>query len=257
MLGIPDCHAHLDQFGEKVLELLQEWEAAGVAPVVSAGMDIASSQEAIELGWRLRTIKAAVGLHPWKIAEAYQGNGDLEAYGDVASDTMVVAVSEVGLDNVNIETPLETQREVLTWFIGLAQDRGFPVILHLQAPVEQLLGVWEKIEGRRPAGAIHSFSGSQADAEALLDRGFYLSFGPVSLGLIGDKPVSDEVVRLIPDEKLLVDSDAFPSFEQWPEVHPAVVADVARRIAEVRRADFKQLKRQLGNNFTQLLNNQW
>ena len=62
MPGLPDCHAHLDQFGDDVPKLLEESDAAGVMPIVSVGMDLESSQQAIELAWRLRNIKAAVGL---------------------------------------------------------------------------------------------------------------------------------------------------------------------------------------------------
>lgn len=257
MLGLPDCHAHLDQFGEHVPQLLEEWEAAGIAPVVSVGMDVESSQQAVELAWRLRDIKAAVGLHPWKVGEAYTQDADLDAFGDVASDTMVVAVSEVGLDTVNVDTPLDVQRRVLEWFIGLAQERGFPVILHQQAPTQAFLEIWDAVRGRKPAAAIHSFAGTKEDAEAYVERGLYISLGPVSLRMIGDTKVDDDVIRAIPKSKLLVDSDAFPAFEQWPEVRPSAVVEVARGVAAIRSVEYEDLKRQLARNFTQLLNNQW
>ena len=257
MVSLPDCHAHLDQFGDDgARALLEESEVAGVSPIVSVGMDAESSQRAIELAWRLRNIKAAVGLHPWKVGEAYTGKSDLEPFGDIASDTMVVAVSEVGLD-AGMETPLDVQREVLEWFIGLAQERGFPVILHQQAPLDAFLEIWDAVEGRKPAGAIHSFSGGQEDADAYLERGLYLSLGPVSLGLIGDAKVGDEVIRAIPETKLLVDSDAFPAFDPWPEVHPTAVVEVAQRVAAIRGVVFDELKGTLGRTFTHLMNNQW
>jgi TatD DNase family protein len=257
MLGLPDCHAHLDRFGDEVPKLLEEWEALGIAPVVSAGMDLESSQEAVDLAWRLRNIKAGVGLHPWKVGEVYTDDSDLEPFGDVASDPMVVVVSEVGLDTVSVDTPLDVQGKVLRWFIGLAQDRGFPVILHQKAPTDSLLEIWDGVEGRKPAAAIHGFGGTKEDADAYLERSLYLSLGPVSLGLIGDESVDHDVIRSIPDSRLLVDSDAFPAFEQWPEVRPAIVAEVATRVAEIRGVSLEDLRAQLGRTFTQLMNNQW
>jgi TatD DNase family protein len=255
--GLPDCHAHLDQFGDDgARALIEESEAAGVSPIVSVGMDAESSQQAIELAWRLRNIKAAVGLHPWKVGEAYTGLADLEQFADIASDTMVVAVSEVGLDAA-METPLDVQREVLEWFIALAQERGFPVIIHQQAPSEVFIEVWDGVAGRKPAAAIHSFSGSRKDADAYLERGLYLSLGPVSLGMIGESKVDADVIRAIPDAKLLVDSDAFPAFEQWPEVHPTAVVEVARRVAAIRGVPLEALQGGIRGTFTQLLNNQW
>ncbi len=257
MAGLPDCHAHIDAFGESAREVLAEWDAAGIGPVISAGIDADSSQEGVELAWALRSIKAAVGLHPWKVAEGYTGPGDLEVYGDIASDPMVVAISEVGLDTTHrAKAPLDTQREVLAWFIGLAQERGFPVVLHLAAPTEALLGTWDAVEGRKPAAAIHCFVGTGDDAALLLDRQMYLSLGPYSLGLVGDTSVEDDVIRAIPDEKLLVDSDAFPAWDDYPEVRPTIVGDVARRVAEIRGVDIADLQGQVALNFEQLLRNQ-
>jgi TatD DNase family protein len=253
--ALPDCHAHLDRFGDGVPALLEAADAAGVHPIVSVGMDAESSQEAVELAWRLRNIKAAVGLHPWSVGEQYAGTDSLAPFEDIASDTMVVAISEVGLDS-EIDAPLDVQREVLEWFIALAQDRGFPLILHQQGPLELFLDIWDSVEGRKPAAAIHSFQGGQKDAEAYLERGLYLSLGPISLGMLGDTRVEDEVVRAIPETKLLVDSDAFPAFDQWPEVHPTAVVDVAQRAARIRTVPLDELKQSIDRTFTQLLRNQ-
>jgi TatD DNase family protein len=254
--ALPDCHAHLDQFGDGVPPLLEAAAAAGVHPIVSVGMDTQSSQEGVELSWRLRNIKAAVGLHPWKVGEKYAGAESLAPFEDIASDTMVVAISEVGLDS-EIDAPLDVQREVLEWFIGLAQERGFPLILHQQGPLELFLDIWDSIAGRKPAAAIHSFKGEQADADAYLQRELYLSLGPISVGMIGDAEVDDDVIRSIPETKLLVDSDAFPAFDPWPEVHPTAVIDVAQRVAQIRGVQVDDLKRSIGNTFTQLLRNQF
>src|SRR5439155_11144381 len=124
------------------------------------------------------------------------------------------------------------------------------------APLETFLEIWDSIEGRRPAAAIHSFAGGRADADAYLERGLYLSLGPVSLGLIGERAVDDDVVRAIPETKLLVDSDAFPAFDPWPEVHPTAVLDVAARVAEIRGVRMEELKRSIGRAFDRLMNNQ-
>ncbi|HKP17341.1 MAG TPA: TatD family hydrolase [Gaiellaceae bacterium] len=255
MQALPDCHAHLDKFGDGVPTLLDAAAAAGVQPIVSVGMDAESSQETVELAWRLRNIKAAVGLHPWSVGERYTGTDSLAPFEDIASDTMVVAVSEVGLDS-EIEAPLDVQREVLEWFILLAQDRGFPLILHQQGPLELFLDIWDSVQGRKPAAAIHSFKGGRQDADAYLERGLYLSLGPISLGLIGDAKIDDDVIRAMPETKLLVDSDAFPAFDPWPEVHPTAVVDVAQRVAQIRGVSLEELQRSIGGTFTQLMHNQ-
>src|SRR5439155_22942403 len=161
---LPDWLGELDRVGGGAQEVVGAGDAGGVAANVTGGMGLESWAGGCGLAGAVGKLKAAGRLHPWKVGEAYTGKQDLEPFGDTASDTMVVAVSEVGLDAA-METPLEVQREVLEWFIGLAQERGFPLILHQQAPLETFLEIWDSIEGRRPAAAIHSFAGGRADAD--------------------------------------------------------------------------------------------
>jgi TatD DNase family protein len=254
-MRLPDCCAHLDRFGNRVVELLKEWEAAGVAPVVSVGADLDTSQTGIDLAWQLRTIKAAVGLHPRKITGAHITGADLEPFGATASDPMVVAIGEVGLDTTDGGASLAVQRDVLAWFVTLAQQRGFPLILHLAAPTAELTQVWNAVPGRKPTGAVHDFSGSVQDARELLEHGLYLSLGPAAVGIIEGGTAAAELVEMVPDQRLLVDSGASPADGALPEVRPVVVAEVASRIAELRGVSVDRLTEQIGHNFTQLLKN--
>lgn len=256
MLAIPDCHAHLDQFGDRLEELRAEWEAVGIGPVISVGSDLITSQKAVDLCRGQAGISAAVGLHPYRLGQMDTSNLELDAYREAAADSAVVALSEIGLDTINTDVPLEIQSDVLKWFIALAQDRGLPVILHLKAATEALLELWDGLDGRRPAGAMHGFVGTYEEADALLERELYLSLGPLSLGLVEDHAVSNDVVKLIPNNKLLLDSDAFPAFGPRPEVRPAIVADLATRVAEIRAVDPEDLKRDVQENFARLLNNE-
>ena len=75
--------------------------------------------------------------------------------------------------------------------------------------------------------------------------------------MIGESKVDDDVIRAVPEEKLLVDSDAFPAFEQWPEVHPSAVVEVAQRVAVIRGVPLDELQGTVRRTFTRLLNNQW
>lgn len=255
--GLTDCHAHLDAFDfQRIPELAQEWQAAGVRKILTVGMDVDSSQAAVDLSWSAPNISACVGLHPWKVGEQFENESDLEPFGELSSDPQVLAISEVGLDTTHIDTPLETQKQVLAWFVRLAQERFLPLILHLQAPAGELLEVWEQVEGRKPAAAVHSFGGTAEEAGSLLDQGFYLSLGPRSVGLVGDTSLPDEVVASIPERRLLFDSDAYAEFEPFPEVRPAIVAQVAERVAEIRSRPADELADAVATNLTRLVRGQ-
>jgi TatD DNase family protein len=249
---LPDCHAHLDRFDERVAELVAEAENEGVSPIVSVGMDVASSQAAVQLAREHANVLAAVGLHPWYVTEQYDGPESLEPYREVASDPAVAAISEVGFDST-IELPLPAQHELVNWFVELAQERALPMILHHRADASELVVLWHELEGAPPRVAIHGFEGDSDTARAFLGEGFQLSIGPSSLGMVGDWCIEDETLRIIPEDRLLVDSDAFVAAMGWPETHPAIVNDVVERIAKVRGDEAAALRAAIASNFERLL----
>ena len=67
-------------------------------------------------------------------------------------------------------------------------------------------GAWQARFGGRPPGVLHSFSGPVDYAEAALDMGLAIAFG----GLVfrRGEEASAEVARLVPADRLLVETDA-------------------------------------------------
>lgn len=205
-----DCHAHLAQFDADLSDVEHGLDRDGIALLLSAGMDLKSSQEAVDLASRSPKVLGSIGLHPWHVEEDWAEEAHLKAFTALASDPNCVAISEVGLDTNAVDVPLSLQREAFRWFIGLAQRESLPMVLHLQVPVEELLDVWTAIEGPMPNAAIHGFAGTRRDAELLLDHGFWLSLGTITTGrLLGGPPADDEIFLSVPDERLLLDSDAY------------------------------------------------
>src|SRR5581483_9425440 len=164
----------------------------------------------------------------------------------------VAAISEVGLDQT-IDVPLLAQHELVRWFVELAQEQGLPMILHHRAAASELVDLWHALEGAPPRVAIHGFMGDSDAARAFLAEGFQLSIGPSSLGMVGDWCMEGETLRLIPQDHLLVDSDAFVAAMGWPETHPAIVNDVVERMAKVRGEDAADLRAAIARNFDRLL----
>jgi TatD DNase family protein len=86
-------------------------------------------------------------------------------------------------------------------------------------------------------GVLHCYTGSHALAEAALAGGWYVSFsGIVAFKNWGD----DALVRLVPDDRLLVESDSpylAPPPYRGKRNEPAHVARVVERVAAARGAD--------------------
>nr|WP_296773451.1 TatD family hydrolase [Rhodococcus sp. (in: high G+C Gram-positive bacteria)] len=268
--GLVDCHAHLEHFDIPSEDLEEYLARSGIDSILSAGTDLASSRASLELAARSSKVLGAVGLHPWQVARGWPIAETRNAFDALASDPRCVAISEVGLDTAACDVPLDLQKQALSWFIELAQRNSLPMVLHLQVPVATLLEVWSSVDGRMPRAAIHGFYGDAADAQLLLENGFVLSLGTVTTGLMaGGPPVADDVIRLIPDGSLLLDSDAYvpkaladtPSLTSdlrgWlKEAGPLEVGSlrsVAEYIARVRGVSVEEIAAIVSRNFTSFI----
>jgi len=90
-----ESHCHLRSPGD---DAVKEAEKAGVELVLTAGIDLASSEQAVRAAGRYRIVKACVGIHPWN-ADQYDGDARRRLR-ELAEDSEVVAISEIGLDYV-------------------------------------------------------------------------------------------------------------------------------------------------------------
>jgi TatD DNase family protein len=249
---LPDCHAHLDAFPDRELDLIREAGAASVGPIVTVGMDLESSRRALDLTAAHPELRAAAGLHPWHFDRDYDGVSSLEPFRRVVEAGAVVALSELGLDTIVVEAPVAVQQEALRWFMELAREREIPLVLHHRAAAADLVEVHRALRPPRPKVAIHGFLGDEHDARAFLSEGFWLSFGPNEIGMVGSRAVAASVLRLVPPDRLLVESDAYPAAEDRPEVPPAATREVLERIARARGEEPAALAGRVAGNFRRL-----
>ncbi|GAA4012853.1 TatD family hydrolase [Streptomyces plumbiresistens] len=269
--GLIDCHAHLAHFDRNLEELEAGLEHAGIALLLSSGMDLESSRAAVDLASRSPRVLGAIGLHPWHVTDDWANEQTLSAFSALAADPNCVAISEVGLDTSAVDVPLPLQREALMWFVGLAQRESLPMVLHLQVPVDELLDVWSKIDGPLPKAAIHGFAGTTRDAQLLVEHGFWLSLGTITTGqLLGVAPVDDQVVRAVPDDRMLLDSDAYvpaellrtvtaltPDLRDWLDgaspLEAGSLRQVAEHVASVRGTSVEELAEVVRLNFNRFV----
>ena len=248
-----DAHGHLqaDRFAPDLDAVVAAARSAGIERLLVPGWDVASSVDAVALAGRFPWLDAAVGVHPHTAA-------DVDATGwarivALAGDPRVSAIGETGLDTDRGFSPLDVQLANLRRNLELARITGRPAILHCRsrpgARDAQDLLVGElrtafgadtarRVFGDRPPAIIHSFSGPVDYAGAVLDLGLAISFS----GLVfrtGEEP-SAEVARIVPADRLLVETDAPflpPPGAPRRRNAPEWVAVTARWLAEQRSED--------------------
>ena len=100
-------------------------------------------------------------------------------------------------------------------------------------------------------GTAHFFVGTTQIAQGFLDLGFHISFS----GVITIFPEYEEVVRYVPLEKILPETDApfaAPLPYRGTRNEPIYVIEVIKKIAELKGITLEDTEKQLRNNVQKL-----
>ncbi|HET7552617.1 MAG TPA: TatD family hydrolase [Gemmatimonadaceae bacterium] len=237
MSGYIDSHTHLadpafDTDRENVIERAR---AAGAEALVCIG-------ESIEAAERARGIAAALpafiywtaGVHPHD-AVSFENARDLSAI-RAELDAGAVAVGECGLDYHYDNSPRDTQVAAFRAQLELAAEREAPVVVHTREAEEDTAALVAEASSAGVRGVLHCYTGSVQLAGVALDAGWYVSFS----GIITFRKWSDdELLRFVPDDRLLVESDApylAPVPHRGKRNEPSFVPRTIERLALAREA---------------------
>jgi TatD DNase family protein len=202
-LRIIDSHCHLqDAAFEDDRQVV--WDRAckaGVGAVVP-GYTMATSEAAVAWVRAQEGAWALVGLHPHDARDWQPDHRALLT--EWLRQPHVVGIGEIGLDYHYQHSPPEVQQRVFWEQLSLARDLNVPVSVHMREAEEDTWRILREVGHTR--GVIHSFTGSWAFAERVLDLGWYLSFS----GIVSFKNAQDlrDIVAKVPTDRMLVETDA-------------------------------------------------
>jgi len=254
---LPDSHCHLDMedFAPDRDAVLDRARAAGVMAFLCP-TDVSHPpglRTTLDLAARHPDVTVAAGLHP------HQAKLRSEAYLDIvrtlAAEKKIAAVGEIGLDyHYDFSTP-SVQRDAFREQIALAGELRLPAVIH-----SRLAGsdVREAVDGERfhGGGILHCFTENREIAEAMIDRGFFISFS----GILTFPNAADlrDVARTLPLDRLLVETDApylAPVPHRGKRNEPAFVLETARLLAGLRGLSLESLSASLSANYRTLFPN--
>ena len=223
-----DSHTHLDFCDPPNGELVDEALAAGVTKILTVGTDASSSRDALAAAAEFAAVFAAVGHHP-NNATGFSG-ADRAELRELASDPLCHAVGETGFDQYREGAPLEDQRLAFEAQIEIAGELGKPLIIHTRDADDLSIDTLrERAEGVRVI--LHCFT-MPTRLEECLAEGWWISFaGNVTYPKAAELA---EAAALVPDDRLLVETDApylAPVPHRGRKNEPAWVADVGVALA--------------------------
>jgi len=229
-------------FAHDLPEVLARAQAAGVAQLVVTGADAEGSRAALALARaHPGRLFATAGVHPHH-ASAY--DGELEALlAELHAAPEVVAVGETGLDYHRNFSPREAQRFAFERQLELAAACGKPLFLHQRDAHADFIAALDNVRGRIGRAVVHCFTGEAAELDDYLARDFYVGI----TGWICDERRGAhlrELVRRIPSERLLLETDApylLPRTLKPAPSHrrnePAFLAHICAEVARDRGED--------------------
>ncbi len=241
-----DSHTHLDACAPPDEELVAAATAAGVVAMLTVGTDPDSCRAALAAAERFPSVHAAVGCHP-NIA----GQLDERLLREQAADPRCVAIGETGLDYYRDRAPRELQLRAFEAQIELARELDKPLVIHTREAAEDTLAVLK----RRAGGLrviLHCFSMPEHVGECV-EAGWWISFaGNVTYPSAAELAAA---VALVPDERLLVETDApylAPQSRRGKPNEPAAVVETARFVAAQRGVEPAELEQTLERNAAEL-----
>ncbi|MEX2468901.1 MAG: TatD family hydrolase [Pseudohongiellaceae bacterium] len=207
-MQLVDIGANLthESFEHDFEEVLESAQAAGVAHIMLTGTDLPSSEAAMRMAERRpEMFSSTVGFHP-HIAQSVS-DADLQAAADLTDSPTVVAVGETGLDFNRNFSPASAQRRVFEAHLELAAATGKPMFLHQRDAHGDFMPLLSRYRGRVSGGVVHCFTDNETALRDYLELDMYIGI----TGWICDERRGQELqrlVRLIPDERLLIETDA-------------------------------------------------
>ena len=245
-----DSHSHYDdsRFDGIRDELFCDMQKNGVCGIVTCGCDESSSKAALDISEKYDFVYAAVGIHPESI-----GSGTTtEQIEALAHHQKCVAIGEIGLDYYWESESHQKQIEVFENMIMLSKKLEKPIIVHDRDAHADTL---EILKRHKPKGVVHCFSGSVEMAQEIIRLGMYIGVGGV-VTFKNAKKLPD-VVQIIPDELLLVETDCpylAPEPYRGKLCHSGMIKLTAQKIAEIRNTTPKHILELTAKNAKKLFN---
>jgi len=230
-----DSHAHLvdpafDPDREAVIERARQ---TGCAAIVSMGTSPADSRAALNLARsHAGYVYATAGFHPHEAA-SFDPRRDTPMIRELLLEG-AVAVGECGLDYHYDNSPRESQQQAFAAQLALAGELNKPVVVHTRDADSDMEAMVRDAGTAGVRGVLHCFTGPARLAEIALEAGWYISFS----GIVTFKKWSgSDLVRAVPDDRILVESDSpylAPVPHRGKRNEPAFVSLTLARLAEMR-----------------------
>lgn len=284
---IIDTHCHIQFKGmdadrEAIIERCRNRPGGMVLNLVGTQKD--TSKQAVLLAQQHPDMYASIGTHPNHVFPTHideeeshfmsrEEDFDEAYYEEIfnLAPEKVIGVGECGLDlfhlppDIDVEIVLAKQKEVFKKHVAFAVKHDVPLVIHVRDAHEHMIELLKNIELPKQRGTIHCYTGNWEYAQEYLDLGFYLGFtGVITFPVKKTNPIQQEslweVIRNMPEDKILVETDApylAPQKYRGERCEPWMTEECVAKIAELRGKSTAEMEKIIFENtkrlFTKIL----
>jgi len=235
MMEFIDSHVHLadSAFDADRDAVIERAIASGASALVCIGESLDAADRSAELAARFPGVcYHTAGVHPHDAAH-FDAARHLDGIRREVSRG-AVAIGECGLDYHYDHSPRDRQRSAFGAQLALARELARPVVVHTREAEDDTRAMVVEAGRAGVVGVLHCYTGSIDLAEAAVEAGWYVSFS----GIVTFKRWTDDgLLRAIPENRLLVESDApylAPVPHRGTRNEPSWVGLTATRVAAAR-----------------------
>ncbi len=189
-------------------------------------------------------------MHPHD-ASGFDFQRDTDELRRHANDS-AVGIGECGLDYHYDNSPRLEQRRAFASQLELARETGKPVVVHTRDAEDDTRAMVTEAGTAGVRGVLHCYTGSAELAAAAIEAGWYISFSGI---VTFRKWTADDVVRLVPDDRILAESDSpylAPVPNRGKRNEPAWVGYTVTRLATTRNVSPATMGKQVSENARKL-----
>lgn len=240
-----DSHAHLTGplIFDQLDSILERAQQSGVQGVVNICTDLLSLERGLALSKRCPWVYQAAATTPHDVEK--EGEEVFEVMAAAARSGQLKAVGETGLDYYYEHSNRDIQKLFLRRYLHLALECQLPVVIHCREAFKdffEVLDVEYQLNGKHAPGVLHCFTGTIAEAEEVIKRGWMLSLS----GIVTFKKSLElqEVAKMVPLEQLLIETDSpylAPQKHRGKQNEPAFVGEIAHCIAALKQISFEEV----------------
>jgi TatD DNase family protein len=250
---LTDSHCHLadEAFADDRDDVLRSAAASGVRRIVVIASD---AEDALDIhAWLGAPGVEHHGVRLWSTAGVHPHYAEratpeaLDRIETLLSSGPAVATGECGLDFHYDNAARDAQFAAFRAQCEIAERTGRPLVVHSRSADAEMRRV---IEGLPDGvlGVLHCFTGGRELMDAALRRGWYVSLS----GIVTFRRFADhELVRAIPEDRILIETDApylAPVPHRGRRNEPAFVARTCAAVAEMRGVEAEALAETTGRN---------